>query len=201
MEFMEVIKKRRSIRRFKDKKVPEEDIEAMLDAASLAPSGGNEQNWLFGVVRDKDEISEIAEAAGGQEWIATAPLVFALCTELKKDLKGMDEDEFELQVDKERFGEDFIEYLREFPDQRKVAMLFENCNTLIPGEHIFLTAVSRGLSACWIGYLDIEKVSSILKLPDGYVCLFLMPVGYPDEEPKDLDKKDKEEMVFYDTYR
>lgn len=201
MEFMEVIKKRRSIRRFKDKKVPEEDIEAMLDAASLAPSGGNEQNWLFGVVRDEDEISEIAQAAGGQEWIATAPLVFALCTELKMNLRELEEDDLELKVNKNRFGADFIEYLREFPDQKKVTMLFENCNTLLPGEHIFLTAVSKGLSACWVGYLDIEKVSSILDLPEGYVCLFLMPVGYPDEEPRDLDKKDKEELVFYDRFQ
>ncbi len=201
MELKEAIRKRKSVRRFKDKAVTEEDVEAMVEAARLAPSGGNKQNWLFGVVRDEDRIARIAEAAGGQTWISSAPLVFALCTELEKDLKGLKEGDFELEVDKERYGPDLIEYLKKFPEQRKVSMLFENCNPLLPGEHIFLTAVSRGLGACWIGHLNIEKVSEILSLPEGVVCLFLMPVGYPAEEPEQRDRKDKEELVFYEEYR
>lgn len=200
MDFMEVIRERKSVRDFKKKSVPEEDIEAMLEAARLAPSGGNEQNWLFGVVRDENKILELSKAAGNQRWIATAPLVFALCTELKKDFTELGEDDFELQVDKERFSSDFIDYLKNYKDQKKVALLFENCNTLLPGEHIFLTAINRGLSACWVGYLDIEKASNILDLPENHKCMFLMPVGYASEEPRELDRKDIDELVFYDKY-
>lgn len=197
---MDVIKERRSVRKFKDESVSEEDIDAMIDAARHAPSGGNKQNWLFGIVTDEKKIDKIAEAAGGQEWISTAPLVIAICTRLGKDLAGLDEGDFELKVDKERFGEEFIEYLRDYHDQRKVSLLFENCNGLIPGEHIFLTAVDRGLKACWVGYLDIDEVSSILELPDNYVCQFLMPIGYPDEEPEEKNLKRKENLTFKNRY-
>ena len=200
MDFMDTIRKRRSVRKFKDKEVPEKDIAAMLEAAKLAPSGGNEQNWLFGVIRDDEKIYRLSKAAGNQEWISSAPLVFALCTELKMNLRKLDEDDLELKVNKNRFGSDFIEYLQDYPNQRNVSLLFENCNPLLPGEHIFLTAVSRGLRACWVGYLDIEKASSLLNLPEEYVCLFLMPVGYPDEEPRDLKKKSLDELVFHEEF-
>ncbi len=201
MELEEVIRKRRSIRKFKDKSVPEEYIDLLIEAGRRAPSGGNSQNWLFGLVTEKEKIHELSEAAGGQEWISQAPLIIAFCTELKKDFRELSEEDFELQVDKERFGEELIEHLKEFPNQRKVALLFENCNPLLPGEHIFLKAVDLGLGACWVGYLDIEKASSVLDLPLRYKCFFLMPIGYPDEEPVEKDLKGKEEITFKNSYQ
>jgi len=201
MELDEVIRKRRSIRKFKDKSVPEEHIDLLIEAGRRAPSGGNSQNWLFGIVTDKEKIDEISKAAGGQEWISQAPLVIAFCTELKKDLRNLSEEDFELQVDKERFGEELIEHLREFSDQRKVSLLFENCNTLLPGEHVFLKAVDLGLGACWVGYLDIELASSVLDLPENYKCFFLMPIGYPDEEVVENDLKSKEEISFRNSFK
>ena len=48
----EAIKMRRSIRRFAPDDVPDEMVEQMLEAARLAPSGGNRQPWRFLVVRD-----------------------------------------------------------------------------------------------------------------------------------------------------
>ena len=201
MELDEVIRKRRSIRKFKDKSVPEEHIDLLVEAGRRAPSGGDSQNWLFGIVTDKKKIDELSEAAGGQGWISQAPLVIALCTELKKDLTELSEEDLELRVDKERFGEDLIEHLREFSDQRKVSLLFENCNTLLPGEHIFLKAVDLGLGACWVGYLDIDRASKILDLPEDRKCFFLMPIGYPDEEPSEKKLKSKEDITFRNTYQ
>jgi nitroreductase len=44
------------VRKFKDTPVPDEVIQEMLEMARLAPSGGNRQGWVFGVVRDADEM-------------------------------------------------------------------------------------------------------------------------------------------------
>ena len=71
--------------------------------------------------------------------------------------------------------------MQDYPDRKACNKLFNNSNPLIPAEHIYLTAVSYGLSACFVGYLDVEKVSEILGLPEHISCLFLLPVGYADE--------------------
>jgi len=54
MDFFETVKKRQSIRRFSDLKVPQEDILSMLEAATMAPSATNEQPWQFIVIRDRE---------------------------------------------------------------------------------------------------------------------------------------------------
>jgi nitroreductase len=60
--FLALVKKRRSIRRFKPDDVPMESIEKMLEAARWAMSGANAQPWEFVVVRDKEILRQVAEA-------------------------------------------------------------------------------------------------------------------------------------------
>jgi nitroreductase len=201
MDIRDAIRRRRSIRRFTDRPIPDHIIAELIESARLAPSGGNGQGWLFGAVTDRSLISRLSEAAGGQDWITTAPLVIALCAELSGDLATLPEDDFRLAVDRARFTPDFISYLRNYADQRAVSLLFSNSAPLIPGEHIFLTSVSHGLGACWVGFLDVDEASAILELPDNYACLFLMPIGYPAEEPKPQQRKPVTEITFRDNYK
>lgn len=200
MDVDEAIARRRSVRRFRDVPVPAEAIDAMLDAARLAPSGGNGQNWVFGVVTDKQKISQLAEAAGRQMWIATAPLVFALCARLGKPLADWPEDDYGLAVNRDRFGAAFVDYLRAFPGQHQVSMLLNNAVPLIPGEHIALVAAGLGLGSCWIGHLDVRRASAVLNLPDEIVCLFLLPVGYPAEPPRPLSRKPLAAISFWNRW-
>ena len=64
MEFKEVIFSRKSVRSFKNKAVPEEIINDMMEAARLSPSFQNKQCWRFVVVRDKNIIKELALRSG-----------------------------------------------------------------------------------------------------------------------------------------
>jgi nitroreductase len=70
MEFYEVVKKRRSIRRYGDAPVPKESIMKVLEAARIAPSAGHRQPWHFVVVQDKATIGKLA---GRSQWAAEAP--------------------------------------------------------------------------------------------------------------------------------
>ena len=200
MTVFEAVKARRSVRKFKSTKVPDEMIKEMLESARLAPSPGNSQGHVFGVIRNEILKQKLAEVAGGQSWIATAPVVFACCGRLDNDIAELSEDDFSLRVNHLRFGESFIDFMKNYPDGRSRTKLFRNSAPLIPAEHIFLTAVSHGLSACFIGYLDVDKASDILKLPEHLACLYLLPVGYADEEPIPKMLKPIEEMTFYDYY-
>ena len=75
MDVFEAIKKRRSVRKYKSEPVPEESLKKILEAARLAPSAHNAQEWKFIVVKDLEKRKKLAEAALGQSFIAQAPIV------------------------------------------------------------------------------------------------------------------------------
>jgi len=70
MQFDEVVKRRRSIRKYKGTPVPRESILKVLDAARLAPSAGHRQAWHFVVVEDKAMREKLA---GRSTWATGAP--------------------------------------------------------------------------------------------------------------------------------
>jgi len=81
LDVYEAIKKRKSVRRYKDKDVEQDKLMKILEAARLAPSAANKQEWRFVVVRDKEKRQKLSEAARGQKFVAEAPVVIACCAE------------------------------------------------------------------------------------------------------------------------
>ena len=79
MDFEKLVKTRRSIRKYLNKEIEPEKINLILDAARLAPSAKNAQNWHFIVVNDKKIIYEIAKASSNQMFISEAPIVIVAC--------------------------------------------------------------------------------------------------------------------------
>ncbi|MGE5593900.1 MAG: nitroreductase family protein [Betaproteobacteria bacterium] len=77
MDFMDVVKERRSVRAYEDRDVSTDTLERVLEAARLAPSASNRQMWKFIVVRDPERRRLLAEAANGQSFVAQAPVVIA----------------------------------------------------------------------------------------------------------------------------
>ncbi len=81
MNVIDAIKTRKSVRAYLDKPVEEAKLSAILEAARLAPSASNRQEWRFVLVRDPATRRKIAEIAGSQEFIAEAPVVIVACAE------------------------------------------------------------------------------------------------------------------------
>lgn len=69
------------MRAFQDRDVPEETVTRLLEAARLAPSASNRQEWRFVVVRDADTRKKLAQAARRQTFVAEAPVILACCAE------------------------------------------------------------------------------------------------------------------------
>jgi len=69
MDVYEAIASRKSVRVFQDKDVSEEAISRLLEAARLAPSASNRQEWRFIVVRDHAMRKQLSVAAGGQKFV------------------------------------------------------------------------------------------------------------------------------------
>ena len=76
MDFLELAKERYSCRYFSDKKIEQEKIDKILEAARLAPTGKNSQSQRILVLTDKEELAKLGECTP-YGW--NAPLVFLIC--------------------------------------------------------------------------------------------------------------------------
>jgi nitroreductase len=81
MDVLEVIRSRRSIRRYRPDLVDEGTLRQVLEAARLAPSASNSQDWRFVVVRDPATRERLFAASKGQELVRQAPVVIGACAE------------------------------------------------------------------------------------------------------------------------
>jgi nitroreductase len=88
MDVYQAIKNRYSCRSYKAEPVPDEKLKRILEAARLAPSAHNEQEWKFVVVKDVEKRNQLSEAAG-QSFIAEAPVIIvAVATEPEHVLRS-----------------------------------------------------------------------------------------------------------------
>jgi len=164
MEVFEAIKNRRSVRAYKSTPVQEEKLKKILEAARLAPSAHNAQDWKFIVVKNQKMREKLVKAALDQEFIAQAPVVIvAVATE--------------------------------------PGVPFYALNFGIAVEHMVLQAVEEGLGTCWVGAFSQKEVKKILKIPEKYKAMVLLPLGYPADLPKKKIRKNIEEIVCYEKYQ
>lgn len=96
MEFMEVIRKRRSIRKYQPDPVPRADIEYVLETARLAPSWGNSQCWHFVVVTDPQVKEAVVKA--GNSWAGQAPALIVACADPTKPGTKGDQQYYMLDI-------------------------------------------------------------------------------------------------------
>jgi len=75
MEFKDIIQKRRSVREFTDEIVSDEKLRRVLEAAHLAPSASNRQDWKFVVVKDANKRKALAQVANNQAFVGQAPII------------------------------------------------------------------------------------------------------------------------------
>jgi len=80
MDVLDAIKARRSVRAYQNKPVEEELLQKLLDAARLAPSANNRQDWKFVVVKDATVREKMIEACCNQKFVGQAPVVIVACT-------------------------------------------------------------------------------------------------------------------------
>ncbi|CUU05452.1 Nitroreductase [Candidatus Thermokryptus mobilis] len=167
MEFFEVIKKRRSIRRFKPIDIPEEKIKFICEAINLAPSAGNLQAFEVFIVKDKGKLKQISKAAFDQDFIAEAPIAFVFCA--NPDRSAV------------RYG------LR----GRKLYCIQD---ATIACTYAHLSATALGLGSVWVGAFNEREVLKIIGASENLIPVAILPIGFPDEEPEPTPRRRIEDL-------
>ena len=100
MEFIDVIKTRRSTRSFIDKKIENKMIEYVCNCARMAPSWMNKQCWHFIVVKDTEKIIEIANASIINRWLKKVPVIIVACADplLSGKKNGLDYSSIDVAI-------------------------------------------------------------------------------------------------------
>jgi nitroreductase len=80
MDVMPEIVSRHSVRSFTSQPLEKDQVERILEAARLAPSAKNRQEWRFVVIQKKEMRQKVMEAAFSQEYVGQAPAIVAVCT-------------------------------------------------------------------------------------------------------------------------
>jgi nitroreductase len=157
-EFLTLVKLRKSIRKYDQKKqIPAQAEKLLLEAARLAPSAGNQQTWHFFIVKDDSLKAGIARAAYGQNFIKEAPLVVVVAVDKERAYKG---------------------YARRGLD------LYSLQDTAAAIENMLLDATALGLGSCWVGAFSEHELELCLEIDSRrYRPVAIIPFGYATEEP------------------
>ena len=173
MEVFDAIRTRRSIRKYKDKQVPWDNIVTIMQAGKYAPNAGNLQNWKFIVVKSDAKRKAIAKACLQQEWMEMAPVFIVVVAEPEKA---------------ERY----------YGTRGARLYTIQGCAAAM--ENMLLTAHSLDLGACWVGAFDEDEIFRILNLPEEKTVQGIIVIGYADEAPEPPPKYRIEHMVFFDKW-
>lgn len=171
---------RRDVRHFKPDPVPPSEIDALLDAANLAPSVGLSQPWRFVLVEDAGRRQALRE--NFRKCNATALAEHeGEDAKLYADLKlaGLDDAPVQLAV----FCDEATEQGRRLGRATMPEML--RYSVVAAVQNLWLAARSRGIGVGWVSILEPEEVSRILETPADWRLVAYLCVGYPREEHLD----------------
>jgi nitroreductase len=181
-ELIHEIDIRRAKRALSDKKIPHEIIQRLMTAATFAPSCFNNQSWRFLVVTDDEALKKIHDTLSkGNYWVKKAPAVVVVATKLE-------------------FG-------CRLSDRRDYALF--DCG--LATENLMLQGFKEGLYAHAIAGFDPFKIKAAFHIPDEYIVITLVVVGYPgddaslSEKHKELEysprnRRSESEVICYNTW-
>lgn len=198
----EAIKTRRSIRKFAADNVSDEVIEQLLEAARLAPSGGNRQPWRFLVVRDEGHKKEISRICRQQPFIQKAPVLILCFGDLKRYSPEVIKQAHQELVAAKALADEALTAERispgvltpNFPQTETLSSV--KANVYIAAQNMVLMATAIGLVTCWIGAND-NQINHLFGLSDNLVPVVAIAVGYPaTENPPQRPRLSREEILI-----
>jgi nitroreductase len=168
MDFFDLIQKRQSIRTFRDKQIPDDDIEKIIKAAIRAPSAGNLQGYEIIVVKDDEDKQALAKAALDQDSGKEASICLVFCANPARSAH--------------KYGE-------------RGADLYCMQDATIATAYAQLAVAELGYGSVWVGAFEDKAVHAVLKLNDNFHPVSILPIGYANEEPERKSRRKFNDIV------
>lgn len=185
-ELYELIMKRRSVRNFEDRPIPEDVVQKLLDAANNAPTGGNIQPISIITVTGEKERKDLCEMFGRQPWVAKAPLSLIFCVDFHRFKRWAS------LLDTEFKGEQSLSHF-----------LISYADLMCAAQNVVILTESLGLGSVYIGTVQsvVDEVREYFEIPEYVLPLMVLCVGYPKSVPKHISKLKTDDIVHGGKYR
>jgi len=184
MSILEIIKSRRSIRKFKDMPVESEKIDRLIEAAMWAPSAMNSQPWAFVIIQDMEILKTISDSS--KRFLLENMTNFPA---LEKYREVLEKDDFNI----------FYNAPILVTIYAKNNGLYSKEDAALAAQNLMLEAHSIDLGTCWIGfareYMDLEETKNRFKVSLEYSSVAPIIVGYPEIVPSQGIRN--KPMIFY----
>ncbi len=166
-DIVRLLQAHRSIRRFQSRGVPQALLEELVAAGQAASTSSFIQACTLIQVNDAGDRERLAEYAGGQAWVVSAPVFLVFCADMQRHRLACDMNGVEMQSG----------YTEQFITATVDCALFAQ-NTMVAAE-------AQGLGGVYIGGLRnrIAEVAELLALPELVYPVFGMCLGWPDQDP------------------
>lgn len=184
-KYMESIKNRRTIRRYKLDEIPNYLLKKILKTSFKASTTGNMQLYSVIVTVDKDMKSKLSPAHYNQTAIQTAPVVLTFCADFRRFSKWCEERKA-------------VPGYKNFQSFMNATM-----DALIVAQTFCTIAEENGLGICYLGTTTYnpQMVIEALKLPSLVFPITTITVGYPNEHPNQVDRLPIESIIHEETYK
>lgn len=170
MEYSELIAARYSVRAYRPDPVEDEKLQAIVEAARLAPTAANRQPFQLVVMRTAGREEEIGKIYR-KPWFVQAPIVIGVCA-ISSLAWVRESDRFNARI----------------------------IDAAIVADHLILEATNQGLGTCWIAAFNVEAARSVMGLPDEAEPVIFTPLGYPADQPGPKIRKPLRDLVRYDRW-
>jgi 5,6-dimethylbenzimidazole synthase len=168
---------RRDVRRFRRDPLPPGTIERLIETACLSPSVGLSQPWRFVIVEDaarRRDVIDDFRACNGEALSAYSGAVAERYAALK--LAGLEESPCHVAVFADRAtGAGAGLGRRTMPEMAEYSVVAAICT-------LWLAARAEGIGLGWVSILDPRQIAVILSVPDDWIFIGYLCLGYPQQE-------------------
>lgn len=180
---LEVLKKRRSVRKYKPEQIRDADLETIMEAAIYAPSAMNQQKWHFTVIQNREKLDKMAQTA--REKLLKSPIPF-----LAERAKDPNHNIFHKAPTMVIITAD-----------EKAGFINLDCG--MAAENIALAATSLGIDSCIIAMTgtlfegdNADAIKKELGIPQGYKFVISVALGYRDMATPPAPHKNKKNINY-----
>ena len=181
---LDIIMKRRTIRKYTDRKVDDNLLQEILNAGCRTSTTGNMQVYSIIITRSETMKKALAPLHFNQKVVTEAPVLLTFCADFNRFNKWC------LQGNAEPGYDNFLSFVT------------ASIDALLVAQTVCVAAESKGLGICYLGTTTYmaHKIIEVLKLPKGVVPITTVTMGWPAEIPEQVDRLPLEAILHNEVY-